>query len=375
MTIFSRLFKASSLLSLCLVLAFPLQASAKKTDEELRARAMDQGRTLQSRIRALKKLYSHMLVDGEIPTRSVCVWDVMGTQGPIYNTTVDQQLRMRHYGINVDVRAYTNEQDVVDKLINGECDTSVMSGAKARQFNPYTASVESLGGVPSKKHLKVLLQVLASPQAAAKMVHGEYVILGIVPIGENYIFTREGEGKTPTLKRVFKGAGAVVSEDVSQPPLYKAFSTAVKEGDTYAKAAGLFNRGEADLLISPLVGHAMFGLSAGNKHGQIIENPVSQMTLQIVSKTNLVPPEVAQLFREDLFLKLNLLYREVDKISKEIPAEKKVKFPERELDHFNRTLAEVRARLTQQGVYNKSMMKLQRKIRCKLDPSLSECKR
>jgi len=375
MSFISRIFSVGLVLSLCSLLIVPLNAAAQKSDEELRARAMDQGRTLQSRIRALKKLYAHMLIDGEIPTRSVCVWDVMGTQGPIYNTTVDQQLRMRHYGINIDVRAYTNEQDVVDKLINGECDTSVMSGAKARQFNPYTASVEALGGVPSQRHLKVLLQVLASPQAASKMVHNDYVILGIVPIGENYIFTREGEGKTPTLKRVFKGTAAVLSEDVSLPPLYKAFASNVKEETTYAKAAGLFNRGEADLLISPLVGHAMFGLSAGNKHGQIVENPVSQMTLQIVSKTHLVPPEVAQLFREDLFLKLNLLYREVDKISKEIPAEKKVQFPERELQHFNRTLAEVRTRLTQQGVYDKSMMKLQRKIRCKLDATLSECKR
>lgn len=47
------------------------------TDAELHERAMDQGRTLQSRIRALKKLYAHLLVDGEIPSRTVCVWDVL----------------------------------------------------------------------------------------------------------------------------------------------------------------------------------------------------------------------------------------------------------------------------------------------------------
>lgn len=375
MTMISRIFSAGIAFSLCLLLLTPLPADAKKSDEELRARAMDQGRTLQSRIRALKKLYSHMLVDGEIPTRSVCVWDVMGTQGPIYNSTVDQQLRMRHYGINVDVRAYSNEQDVVDKLINGECDTAVMSGAKARQFNPYTSSIEALGGVPTQQHMKVLLQVLASPQAAKKMVHNEFVILGIVPIGANHVFTREGEGKTPNMKRTFKGTAAVVADDVSQQPLFKALSIDTKQESTHAKAAGLFNRGEADLVISPLVGHAMFGLSAGNKHGHIIENPVSQMTLQVVSKTHLVPPEVAQLFREDLFLKLNLLNREVEKVVKDIPAEKKVSLPARDAEKFESMLEKVRTDLTRKGVYDKSMMKLQRKVRCKLDPSLSECKR
>ncbi|NRA24629.1 MAG: hypothetical protein HRU08_09165, partial [Oleispira sp.] len=99
---------------------------------------MDQGRTLQSRIRALKKLYSHMLVDGEIPSRTTCVWDVLGKKGPIYTSTVDQQLRLKHYGIHMVVEAYTKEQDVVDKLKSGHCDTSIMSGSQASQFNDFT---------------------------------------------------------------------------------------------------------------------------------------------------------------------------------------------------------------------------------------------
>ena len=179
-------------LSLCLMggMVSNVAVAKKLTDDELRARSMDQGRTLQSRIRALKKLYSHMLIDGEIPPRTTCVWDVLGKQGPIYASTIDQALRMKHYGISLKVEAYTNEQDVVDKLKEGHCDTSIMSGAKAKQFNDFTGSIESLGGVPSRRHMKYLLQVLASTHAHKKMVQGNYHVVGVIPIGFNYLFYR-----------------------------------------------------------------------------------------------------------------------------------------------------------------------------------------
>ncbi len=183
---------SSLLLSLSICVTCGLMSNvavAKKlTDDDLRARAMDQGRTLQSRIRALKKLYAYMLVDGEIPSRTTCVWDVLGKQGPIYTSTVDQQLRLKHYGITMEVEAYTDEQDVVDKLISGDCDTSIMSGAQASQFNDFTGSIESLGGVPSRRHMKYLLQVLASTHAHKKMMQGNYQIVGVIPIGFNLQF-------------------------------------------------------------------------------------------------------------------------------------------------------------------------------------------
>lgn len=366
---------SSLLLTLSLCLSCGLMSNvavAKKlTDDELRARAMDQGRTLQSRIRALKKLYAHMLVDGEIPSRTTCVWDVLGKQGPIYTSTVDQQLRLKHYGIPMLVEAFTNEQEVVDKLKSGHCDTAIMSGAQARQFNEFTGSIEALGGVPSRKHMKYLLQVLASTHAHKKMQQGNYHIVGIIPIGFNYLFTHDG--KKPTLKRTFSGKGAVVSDDVSQQALFNAFDMKIVKGKNTAAAAGAYNLSDADVLLAPLVGYNMFNLGAGLKHGSIVDYPISQMTLQVVSRLDTIPPEVGQFLREDLFVKLNMLYREVEKNSREVPREKMYKFSKREEKILDAKIATIRDQVTKEGGYHKGMMKLQKKIRCKIDKQRSEC--
>ena len=94
-------------------------AYAVKTDAELRARSIDSSRTLESRVRALKKLYKHLLVNGEIPERRTCVWDVLGRQGPIYAASVDMKVRFKFYGINIDVEAYTDEEEAIKGLESG----------------------------------------------------------------------------------------------------------------------------------------------------------------------------------------------------------------------------------------------------------------
>jgi hypothetical protein len=370
--------KFSSLLltlSLCLScgLISNVAVAKKLTDDELRTRAMDQGRTLQSRIRALKKLYSYMLVDGEIPSRTTCVWDVLGKQGPIYTTTVDQQLRLKHYGITMAVEAYTDENEVVEKLKSGYCDTAIMSGAQAKQFNDFTGSIEALGGVPSRKHMRYLLQVLASTHAHKKMQQGNYQIVGIIPIGFNYLFTHDG--KKPTIKRTFKGKASLVKGDVSQKALYSAFDMKLIEGKNTAATAGAYNLADADIVMSPLVGYNMFNLGVGLKHGSIVDYPLSQMTLQVVSRLDRIPLEVGQFLREDLFIKLNGMYRQVEKNSREVPKDRMYKFSPREEKILATKITKIRNDLTQKGKYSKSMMKLQRKIRCKIDRQRQECKK
>lgn len=344
------------------------------SDDELSARAMDENRTLQSRIRALKKLYAHLLVDGEIPSRTTCVWDVLGKQGPIYASAIDQKLRLKHYGITIEVEAYTDEQQVVDKLKSGHCDTSVMSGAKAREFNDFTGSIEALGGVPTKQHMKYLLQVLSSARAHKKMVQGNYHVVGIIPIGFNYLFTHDG--KQPTLDRSLnsKRKASVVDTDVSHNAFFKHFEIDTVSWESTAAAAGAYNLAEADLFMAPLVAYNMFNLGTGLKHGSIIDFPLSQMTLQVVARLDTIPMEVGQFLREDMFLKLNLFYREVEKNSREVPKKQMYKLSKRDEGILGQKIALVREQAAKENGYNSSMLRLQKNIRCKIDKSHQECK-
>jgi hypothetical protein len=70
-----------------------------------------------------------------------------------------------------------------------------------------------------------------------------------------------------------------------------------------------------------------------------------------------------------------MLYREVEKNSREVPTEKMFKFSSREEKILDDKIASIRQQLTQQGGYHKGMMKLQKKIRCKIDKQRLECKR
>jgi hypothetical protein len=166
-----------------------------------------------------------------------------------------------------------------------------------------------------------------------------------------------------------------VGDDVSQQALYQAFDMKLVKGKNTAAAAGAYNLSDADVLMAPLVGYNMFNLGAGLKHGSIVDYPLSQMTLQVVSRLDTIPAEVGQILREDLFIKMNMMYREVEKNSREVPKEKMYKFSPREEKILDKKLANIRQQITQSGGYHKGMMKLQKKIRCKIDKQRPECKK
>lgn len=364
-------------ISLCLLLIGQLllanAAYAAKTDAELRARSIDASRTLESRIRALKKLYKHMLVDGEIPSRTTCVWDVLGRQGPIYASTIDMQVRFKFYGINMDIVAYTDENEAVKALEEGRCDSAIISGAKANKFNKFTGSIEALGGLTSKAQMSLLLQVLSSSRAMPKMQNDEYIIIGVIPIGENFLMSRNDD--VSDLTEMMSGTGAIVTDDVSHNALFNSFNTKTEGHAVTAKAARAFNAGKADVMLSPKVAYNMFNLGDGLKNGAILDYPLSQMTLQIVGRVDRIPPEVALILREDLFIKFNYLYREVNKNNRNIPKKlfKDISVADKAL--LDDKISSIRKEQKLSGNYHKSMLKLQGKIRCKLDRTLPECQK
>ena len=149
--------------------------------EKLRAIAYDQSRSLDDRIDAMQKVAGFSM--GEPLKRRICIWDIAGRAGPIYKAAEDQRTRLLEYGVDLDIQAYTSESVVVEDLKAGVCDAALITGLRGRLFNKYTGTIDSIGGVPSDEHMRILLQVMASPKSADKMVSGEYVILGLASAG------------------------------------------------------------------------------------------------------------------------------------------------------------------------------------------------
>src|SRR5699024_5516127 len=112
---------------------------------------------------------------------TVCIWDIVGRSGPIFTAAQDQTTHYLKHGIKVKLVPYTDERVMVETLKAGLCDAALMTGMRARLFNQYTGTIDSIGGLPSEEHLRLLLKVLADPRSAPHMTQGEYVVLGIAP--------------------------------------------------------------------------------------------------------------------------------------------------------------------------------------------------
>jgi hypothetical protein len=91
-------------------------------------------------------------------------------KGPIYISTVDQQLWLKHYGISINVEAYTDEKDVINKFISGNGGSRTTSCSQTTQFNDFTGFIGGMRGVPTRKDLKYSLQVLTTVKTILKCI-------------------------------------------------------------------------------------------------------------------------------------------------------------------------------------------------------------
>ena len=176
---------------------------------------------VRSRLKAISQMVGlDQMPAGSTLKRTICIWDIGGRNGPVFNAAMEQRALAVEYGINLDMVPYTNETVMVDEFKAGRCDAALMSGLRARQFNLYSGSVDAIGAVPSQKHMQTLLQVLSHPRQAAHMVQGDYVVMGSFPAGAAHIFVNDR-----SISSLAKAAGkrvAVLDYDETQAEMVAA---------------------------------------------------------------------------------------------------------------------------------------------------------
>ena len=102
-------------------------------------------------------------------TRSICIFDPVGTTGPLYNLMKDYRQFAVEQGIDVHLHAYTDEKIASDDFKAGQCDGVLMTGARARPFSSFVSTIEAIGAVPSDKVMRNVVKMLSSPNAAKYM--------------------------------------------------------------------------------------------------------------------------------------------------------------------------------------------------------------
>jgi hypothetical protein len=337
---------------------------------KLESTVMNQNLTLEKRIRALKELYNDRTVNGQIE-RTICVWDPLGKAGPIAAATNDQTLRSMHYGMKLDIIIFQNEKTLITTFLKeNSCDAILVRGAATKPFNKFSATIEALGALPERRHLQLLMQVLANPSMSKRLTNDDYTIMGVATIGDSYVFM---EDKSVNSLLSMSGQNiAVQNTDYGMIELVKAVGATPTEGDMMASVQTFADK-KVPAMISPAIGYLVMGAGQLGKEIGAITKPVAQSTMQLIGRTEQFPPELAQILREDFLFKFDNYARRVDREISLVEDNFWITPPEKDKEKLADLYQGVRIKLRDQGYYDASMLRLARKIRCRFEPANQEC--
>ena len=205
---------------------------------------------------------------------------------------------------------------------------------------------------------------------AKKMEQDGSTVLGVVYFGGNYALNDDLSKKSIF---DFKGQKiAVDSYNGALSELVKAIGSTPVENGFMANTAA-YSRGEFNTLFTPLMSYVTMGDKKNSTN--ILESPLSMSTLQMVGKSDRFPTGMAQLLREDFLFKFFTYVQTVDsEYSNNIPDFAWLGTSRNHDKALEKLLLDIRLKMRDRGYYDGSMLKIQRKVRCKFDPTRAECR-
>ncbi len=311
------------------------------------------------------------LIAGAAQAQTFCVYDPAGAQGPNVAFAKDYILAAKSWGVSLTLKIYTDERVTAEDFKAGQCDEVAVTGLRGRQFNPYVGSVDSIGSVPSYRHLRTVLQVLASPQSEASMKKGAYEVVGILPLGAAYVFVRDR-----SINSIEKAAGkkvAVLEFDKSQAKLVQQMGAQPVSSDI-TNFTTKFNNGQVDIVAAPGIFFRPFEMYKGlGTTGAIYRFPLVQLTGHLIIRSGKFPPGFGQLSRTFVLTQLDRTDAVIKQAEDGIPAKYWLDLTDADKDKYAMMMRQARIQLTKDGIYDPKMMSLLKKVRCKLEPGASEC--
>ncbi|WP_421911135.1 putative solute-binding protein [Marinobacter sp.] len=307
---------------------------------------------------------------------TMCVFDVIGANGDMYNMVKDYALEMKAHGVDFELRPYTDEGVAVGDFNSGQCDAVAATDLRTRPFNRFTGSISAVGAIPTYDDLKTTLATLAQAKAAPLMEQGDYEVLGIVPAGAGYLFVND---------RSIDTAGELAGKRMATLDYQKdaihmvnhVKATVVPSDIT--NFAGKFNNGSVDTAYAPAFAYEALELYKGiGEDGGIVDYPLAQLTIQIIARDNVFDDTTAQKSRDVAWGMYGQAMDLIQRQESAIPEEKWIRIPDADIEGYQEMFRENRLQLRDgtdgaKKVYHPKMMSLLSKIRCSSNPGASEC--
>lgn len=301
----------------------------------------------------------------------VCVFDLVGKSGDVYALMKDYQLAAKNWGADIELRVAQNEAVIAEDFKAGKCDGISVTGMRGRQFNDFTGSLDAIGAIPNLKLAVKVMQGLANPTFSKYMVKGKYEVAGVIPVGDAYLLVNDRNINT-----VAKAAGkkiAVLDYDQAQKIMVQQVGAQAVSSDV-TNFGSKFNNGQVDVIGAPAAAFKPLELhkGLGNK-GAIVNYPILQVTGNIIIRPDRFPKGYGQQSREWVKSQLPRAFGILGKMKADIPTKYWMEVSATDKPGYQKMMRDARINLTQQGVYDKRMMKLLWQFRCKEDAKNFEC--
>lgn len=306
-----------------------------------------------------------------------CVYDIAGKGGDLYRYAKDLALEAQKWNVYANIRVYTDERIVAEDFKAGQCDGVAISTLRAKQFNRFIGSIDSIGSAPTYQHIKELVKTFNHPAIAPLTIQGDYQVVTVMPLGAMYVMVNNRH-----IDSIDKAAGkkiAVINTDKAQTKIVERLGAQAIHSDIL-NFANLFNNGQVDIITAPAIAFKPLELAKGLSHyGGIYRFPLTQATGSILINRKNLAQQIPDLDARLANIRLYSLH-EMDKTiafinekEKEIPPQYWLDLPAAEKTRYLTMMRDSRQQLTKEGFYDERMMNLMRKVRCKLNPNDAEC--
>ncbi len=322
-------------------------------------------------VRVLCLLLAVLSVNAHADTRKICVFDLLGANGPTFSTLKDYKTAALSWGVKFELLPYSSERVATEDFKAGLCDAVSFTGIRAREFNQFSGSLDAIGAMPSYDHLKSVITTLSTKKAGKLMADELYEVLGIYPAGAAYMFVNDRS--IDTVGELAGKRMAILSSDKAQFDMV-TFIGASPISTTIANMYSQFNNGSVDITYGPAIVYEAMELYKGlQPNGGIIRFSLAQLTMQIVARKEAFPEGFGQKSRDYALTQFASLVDIVNRYESNIPENLWIDLPEQDKINYLEVFRQSRIRLRESGIYHPKTLKLMRMTRCKKDPAMPEC--
>ncbi len=303
--------------------------------------------------------------------QTLCVFDPLGTQGDSYFFMKDYAIAAKQWGADITLKPYTDDQKANDAFKDGKCDALTTIGTRARQFNSFTGSIDSVGGVPDDAVAKSIILLMSNPKIASEMVNGDTEVAGVSAVGAAYPMTAD-----KTINSMARMAGksfGALSFDKPQLVMAEKMGCNVVPV-SITTIANKFNGGQVQIIALPAYAFKALDLAKGmSNKGAIVNFHAAYITTQVLIHPTSFPDGYGQKSRAWMAGQLTNQMKSVKKMEGSIDPKYWMELPANDKLVYDKLFRQVRLDLAKEGTYNKRMMGILKKVRCQQTPSSFEC--